>query len=360
LKSQRNNALLPVLLILFACTAEPILTYESETPALVLSPTHYSGIADGRARFRAIFCDRFHAIGAPEDGSPDCDDYLHRLGDEPSGVSSVAARPIPISSVRFVIVPGFMHDLLPGDMQTLGPSIDRLQTIGYRIDHLPISGGGSADHNADQIAGYFRENAFPETEKLVVLGYSKGTIDLLHFLVRYPDLALHVDAVVSLAGAVNGSPLAEVFPEYLVDLALAVGGSEPGDSAGYRDLKPSVQLPWLATHELPGHITYFSLAAFTRQENVSAILEDGYKRLAQINEKNDGQVIYYDQVLPNSTLLGYLNGDHWAVALPFTEQARAMASTLATKNVFPRDATLEAVLIYIREALQHSNKPAQR
>ena len=184
---------------------------------------------------------------------------------------------------------------------------------------------------------------------MVVIGYSKGTIDLLHFLVKNPHLARHVDAMVAYAGAVNGSALAEVFPEFLVNMALVIRGSDPGDKAGYRTLKPSVQMPWLAAHPLPTHIKYFSLAAFTHRENVSRILTDGYDRLSQINAKNDGQLIFYDQILPGSTLLGYANGDHWAIALPFTEKASAIASTFATRNVFPRDAMFEAVLLYVRE-----------
>jgi hypothetical protein len=37
--------------------------------------------------------------------------------------------------------------------------------------------------------------------------------------------------------------------------------------------------------------------------------------------------------------------------MPFTENATGIASTLATRNVFPRDAMLEAVLLYVRENL---------
>lgn len=37
--------------------------------------------------------------------------------------------------------------------------------------------------------------------------------------------------------------------------------------------------------------------------------------------------------------------------MPFTEKASGFASTLATGNVFPRDAMFEAVLLYVRENL---------
>ena len=340
-----------VTLMLSGCASEPILTYESEAPAQVLSPIRSAGVKDGRARFRELFCERFDAIGPPKDGRPTCADYLHRLADEPAVTKTAAPARTPLSSVRFVVVPGYMGDATPGGMRALGPSIDRLAGTGYRIETVQVSGGGGGGYNADQIAAYFRDRAFPEDEKLVVIGYSKGTIDLLHFLVGNPDIARHVDAMVSYSGAVNGSPLAEVFPEYLVNIGLAIAGGAAGDKGGYNALKPSVQMQWLASHPPPVHVKYFSVASFTDRENVSGILTDGYDRLSQINPKNDGQLIFYDQILPGSTLLGYTNGDHWAVALPFTEKTSGFASTIATRNVFPRDAMLEAVLLYVRENL---------
>ncbi len=340
-----------VSLLLSGCASEPILTYDSEAPALVLATIGAAGVEDGRARFREIFCERFDAIGAPQDGRPACGDYLHRLADEPLATKQAPPPRIPLSAIRFVIVPGFMGDATPGGMRALGPSIDRLAAKGYRIEYLQVSGGGGGGYNADQIAAHFRERSFPGDEKLVLIGYSKGIIDLLHFLAGHPDIAQRVDAMVSYSGAVNGSALAEVFPEVLVNIGLAIAGGEAGDKGGYDTLKPSVQMPWLASHPPPAHIAYFSLASFTDRENVSGILTDGYDRLSQINPKNDGQLIFYDQILPGSTLLGYATGDHWAVALPFTEEATGFASTIATRNVFPRDAMFEAVLLFVRENL---------
>jgi len=333
------------------CASKPILSYESDAPAQVLAPIRVAGVSDGRARFREIFCERFDAIGPPADGRPSCSDYLHRLADEPASNREPVRSRIPLQSVRFVFVPGYFGDAIPGGVRALGPSIDRLVGKGYRIEYVQVSGGGGSDYNANQIAAYFRERAFPEGEKLVVVGYSKGTIDLLHFLAANPDLARQVDAMVSYVGAVNGSPLAEVYPEFLVNTVLALRGSDGGDKAGYRSLKPSVQMPWLASHPPPSDIKYFSFASFTDRENISSILTDGYDRLSQINPRNDGQLIFYDQILPGSTLLGYGNGDHWAVAMPFTEKVSGYAATIATRNVFPRDAMFEAVLLYVRENL---------
>lgn len=347
----RGVALLLMILALGGCASEPILTYESPSPALVLSPAVAAGVTDGRARFRQLFCERFDAVGPPENGKSTCGDYLHRLVDEPGTADRPPGNPLPLAAVRFVVVPGYMGDAAPGGMRALGTSIDRLVAKGYRIEYLQVSGGGGGGYNAAEIAAHFRDRDFPRQDKVVVIGYSKGAIDLLHFLVGHPDLAARVDAMVSFAGAVNGSGLAEVFPQFIVDVAAFLGGSDTGDAAGFHTLKPSVQMTWLAEHPLPRHVAYFSMVSFTDRENVSAVLTDGYDRLSQINPKNDGQLIYYDQVLPGSTLLGYANADHWAVALPFTEEAPTFAATLVNRNVFPRDALLEAVLLYVRENL---------
>lgn len=334
-----------------ACATSPMLNYDSAAPAQVLSTTAAAGIEDGRARFREIFCERFKAIGPPKNGRPSCSDYLHRLVDEPAHSSKPEREPLPIAAVRFVVVPGFMGDAAPGDMRTLGPSIDRLAGEGYRIEYLQVSGGGSGAYNAEQIAEYFRGRKFPKQDKLVVIGYSKGTLDLLHALASNPDVARSVDGMVSYSGAVNGSVLAEVFPQFLVDVGGFLGGSNAGDGEGFNSLRPSVQMQWLAENPLPEHIKYYSLASFTDRDNVSGVLVDGYDRLSQINPRNDGQLIFYDQILPHSTLLGFLNGDHWAIALPFSEKASTLSDTFVNRNVFPRDATLEALLIYVRASL---------
>jgi len=178
-----------VALMLASCTSTPILPYESDTPAQVLMPIHAVGVKDGRARFREIFCERFDAIGPPKDGLPNCQNYLHRLTDEPASTKKAARSRIPLESVRFIIVPGYMGDATPGGMRAFGPSIDRLAEKGYQIEYIQVSGGGGGEHNANQIAAYFNAREFSEYEKLVVIGYSKGTIDLLHFLTGNPELS---------------------------------------------------------------------------------------------------------------------------------------------------------------------------
>jgi hypothetical protein len=62
-------------------------------------------------------------------------------------------------------------------------------------------------------------------------------------------------------------------------------------------------------------------------------------------------MIYYDQVIPGGTLLGYLNADHWAIGVPIARSRPTAAALLVDKNAFPREILLEALLRYIEEDL---------
>ncbi len=333
---------------LAACAPSPTVTDSADRPAEVLSPLNQSTVEDGRGRFREIFASRL-AIHGGFDGTSE--DYLHRLDDEPPSPGIPTRERLAANELRVFIVGGYLGDATPGDVKPYQNSVKRLREEGYRIDYLEISGRGSSSYNATQIATQLRDVDLQPREKLVLMGYSKGTNDILHFLIEHPGEADRVDAVVSLASPVNGTPLADAFPEFLAEFVAKMSGAELGDGGGLASIQRSVQMPWLAMNPPPPEPKYYSLAAYTNRENVSRILRDGWNRLAQVDPRNDSQVIFYDQTIPGAVLLGYANGDHWAIALPFTEEVPRFASSLATRNAYPRAALFESILLYLRETL---------
>ena len=335
-----------VMLGVGGCRSKPVLPYDTHRPAQILTPVSHAGVVDGRSRFREIFCDRVEYHGGFE--GP-CETYLHLLDDEPASPDAAAPNRLGLDLLRVFIVGGYLGDTAPNDMKPFGPPVEHLREEGYRIEYIHVTGAGSSSHNAAMIAGALREASVPEDERLVLVGYSKGTTDILHFLVEHPQEAAQVDAVVSFAGTVNGSPAADIVPELLVKMIAS--GAEQGDKGGLDSIKRSTQMRWMAEHTLPTGPQYFSIAAFTDYDNISAMLQDSYKDLAQLDPRNDSQVLFYDQVIPHGTLLGYANGDHWAIALPFTEEAKSFADTLMNRNEFPRLALFEAVLLFVRESL---------
>ena len=108
---------------------------------------------------------------------------------------------------------------------------------------------------------------------------------------------------------------------------------------------------WLATHSLPRDLHYYSLATFPQPQRISRILESSHRKLLHIDSRNDSQLIFYDEIIPASTLMGYLNADHWAVALPISRTHQTIGSMFVTENAYPREALFEALLRFVEEDL---------
>ncbi len=89
---------------------------------------------------------------------------------------------------------------------------------------------------------------------------------------------------------------------------------------------------------------------FTRKRFI-AVLRSGYDKLSQIDPRNDSQVIFYDQMIPGSVVMGFLNADHLAIAVPIDRSSTFLSSTLVNKNDFPREVLLEAIIRFVEEDL---------
>jgi hypothetical protein len=189
--------------------------------------------------------------------------------------------------------------------------------------------------------------------RLVLLGYSKGAPDILEAVVNHPEIRARVAAVVSVAGAVGGSPLANDAEQYQADLLRHFPGAacDSGDGGAVASLRSGVRRAWLAQNPLPAEVPYYSLATLPSPERMSSILKGSAKKLAQIDGRNDSQMLFYDQIIPGSTLMGYVNADHWAIVVPIARSHDTVATLFVTQNAYPREALMEATLRFIEEDL---------
>jgi hypothetical protein len=216
---------------------------------------------------------------------------------------------------------------------------------------VDASGRASSAHNAAQIAKAVDGEPLAAGDKLVLVGYSKGVPDIFEFLVRYPQLVSRVDAVVGIAGAVNGSPIADDYASlYALVSGIDFSSCAAGDGGVLASLSRAERMPWLATHKLPAGVRYFSLGSFVRPEETARMLDFTKGRLSRAEPLNDGQTIFYDQLIPGSTLLGYANGDHWAVVLPLQDRWAYWGANSAGTH-YPRDLLFESIVLYVGEAL---------
>jgi hypothetical protein len=339
--------------MLVNCAGRPVSPLPANVAPSVLLPIAQGGIIDGRGRFREIFKEIL-SDRQPEQPGRIWDDtaVLWKLPGEPPP----SGKPTPLGpsrgAFRVVIVPGFLAECVADKTTAFGDSRVQLEEIGYKTDYIQTRGRRGSAPNADLI----NEAAMgmPAGERLIFVTHSKGTVDTLEALVKYPSLAERTAAVISFSGAVNGSPLADELPGFLVELVqeLPLSSCPPGEGLEAVDsLRRNVRISWLATHRLPKSVRYYSLAAFTTRENTSRILRPFYDLLAGTEPVNDGMVISSDAIIPGSVLLGYPNADHFAVAMPFNRQTSPLLAAVIDKNDYPRTTLLEAALRFVEEDL---------
>jgi hypothetical protein len=188
----------------------------------------------------------------------------------------------------------------------------------------------------------------------VLIGYSKGLPDILEAIVTYPEIRQYLAAVISAAGAVGGSPLANRAREADADLLRHWPGAkcEKSDGRAFQSLRTSVRQTWLAEHPLPQDVPYYSLVTFPHPDHISRLLRGSYDKLSKVDARNDSQVIFYDEVIPGSTLVGYVNADHWALAVPLSRSHPWITSLFVTHNAYPREALFEALLRLVEEDIE--------
>jgi hypothetical protein len=337
------------------------------TVATATVPVALLGGTDGRASFRRRFCAALEREGVGAAAPADCDAMLVRLPDEPPDEppeGPADARPTPTSrpadpTLRVLFVPGLASDcagqaaLIDGELRA---TVERL---GHAFRVLPVSGLSSDAANARRLRDATLA-ATPGAERAVILTHSKGTVDVLRMLVDHPGTQARIAAVVSLAGAVGGSPLARIAS----DDALAVAAWSPGhdcdagDLGALASLVPEHRQRWLAEHRLPAGIRYYSLVALPDPGRISPGLRPGHRLLSAIDPRNDGNVLFTDQVIPGATLLGYLNADHWAIATDLGASPNPLVRAVAGAYPFPRRAMVEAVLRTVEDDLRRSGRSA--
>jgi hypothetical protein len=347
---------LSLCLMVGGCASEPLLVDSNATPPLALVPVKEAGIVDQRGRFREIFCALNADHGADLPDHRPCDQALHQLpGEPPAG-----DQPVNLGQARtglhLMIVPGLAAQCFGEHALPLRYAARHVDQLGYDVSWIDVDGLSSSARNAAEISEAIA-GIEDVHQPIVLLGYSKGMSDALEALAD-PKVSARVAAVVSVAGAVNGSPLADkASPALLSTLAYVPGlACGAGDRGALDSLRRSTRMEWLATHPLPPTIRYYSVVSFAAREQISGLLRSSYDELALMDPRNDSQLLFYDQILPASTLLGYVNADHWAIAMPIGRDS-ALAAEFIGHNAFPREILLEAILKSIEEDLLAAGNP---
>lgn len=363
----RRVALAAACLLLGACAPlRP--AYDPGEPFMVALPLRQAGIADGRAAFAALFDAELKKASWPQPASH----WLHAVSAMAPAAPAPAAATLARTSV--LVIPGIFGDCVDGvalpfsDGVARPPPRNYLEGYGRYADlglaslrAVRISGRASSAANGEVIAREIEaEAARAGSDALVVVAYSKGVPDTLHALESLRAagrLPTRLRALVSVAGVVGGTPLADALHEAYDVFAGAQPLACPPSAGGeVTSLTRHERLRWLAQHPLPETVRGYSVVAHARTGDTAPGLRSFQRALSGLDARNDGQVIAAAAVLPGSTLLAEVDSDHWKFVLPLEEHPSALVRHMTRTGGFPREAFFRALLRAVAEPEEGEKK----
>ena len=329
----------PVLLavLVAACASVPLPRDGEPLPPLppgLADP----GIRDLRGAYRAALCPRLK-------NNDDCGRTLHRFAGEP-----LTARPPPAdpAAFRLLFVPGFLATCFSG-IDSFADVVAAAHAAGYEAQVLDAAGRDSIVANARSLATQIAQLP-ADGRRLVLIGHSKGAADVLELIVQRPDIAQRVSAVIGVAPALMGSPLADRLRGFY---QMTLGANPflrcpPGEGDALDDLTLERRREWWARRGAEVHVPVYSMVAVPELDRLSLLLTLPYARLAMMAPYNDGMLIAGNQVAPNGRLLGIVNADHVTAAIPYPN---SLPWSLLFRAVdFPRpQAVLAAIDVAVAE-----------
>ena len=221
------------------------------------------------------------------------------------------------------------------------------KTYGLTVDALPAPNRTSAENGKD-IAQFIKSSYGKDGRKFILIAYSKGAPDALEGLAADPQAAQAVAALITVAGAIGGSPIADIMPAQVEHWLSSLGehGCQ-GDLAGaLKSLRRKVRREFLERHPHPGFPVY-SIVAVSDRTNTSKLLLEPWILLSFFGSREDSLIESDDAVFPGGILLGAARADHWAVALPFEDLSDPHIKSLVNHNHYPRTALLESLVRYV-------------
>jgi hypothetical protein len=320
------------LALLTACAADEGIGRSDMIPPATIVAIRDAGVRDLRGEFRAAVCMRLEVDGSP------CEDVLLRLAGEPAATKLPPTEDLA-QRYRIAFVPGLFSECFAAFARPFADAQADLQARGFAVDYFQVAGRGSSGQNAVRLAEHFRATA-SDARPIIVFAYSKGLVDLLEFMVRYPDVARQIAAVVAVAGAANGSPLADQMHAVYraVGASFPLPSCAPGTGEELVDLQPDVRIAWWQEHGESITVPVFALVAAPEPDRVSPATRATYRQLAKVDARNDGKLLWQDQIPPRSYLLGYVNADHWSIAVP-------VATGMPQASFLFRDETPRTALV---------------
>lgn len=148
---------------------------------------------------RALAANVFDGQGIPKDAIEATRSLKAHLAD----VRGARGRlPREAAGYHYLLAPGYFYDLLPSYFQ---PNLERLRELGLSAEIVRYDPLGDPAKNARSLA----RSVVAAPKPVVVIGHSKGGLDAMEMLERFPAARARVAKLVAIQSPFYGSPLAD-------------------------------------------------------------------------------------------------------------------------------------------------------
>ncbi len=159
----------------------------------------------------------------------------------------------------YLLVKGMLGDELPGYLED---NLRRLEHRGLEAREVPVDTEGRLTDNVEVVRDALQDAAY-FGRTVVLVGHSKGGVEVLSTLALYPELRQHVRAVVTLQAPYGGSVIANdvsTTPTLRRLLDVAFPTLFQGNAASVDDLSYARRQEFIRRHPYPRDVPTVSLA----------------------------------------------------------------------------------------------------
>lgn len=300
-------------------------------------------------QYAQTFCSVLAEPAFAGDSWATCDRYVRMPA--PSSPSALGAIP---TDWTLLLVGGLGAECFAPEVTVFADAASHLANQhGINSHRIPVAAFGTSANNAQAIRNHVATLTEP---KFIAVVHSKGAADVMEAIASFPTQMSRVEAVITVAGAVGGSWLADDLAPLNALIGRALSRScVPAATLtvnGIDSMRRETRQEFLAQTE-PVWRAY-SISAVSGENNTSRALEPLWKRLLPYALEQDSHIVEREAMVPGGVYLGRALGDHLAVAFPFssTPGVPQRIRNMFDHNRFPRPALIEAAVRVVIDDLQ--------
>lgn len=227
-------------------------------------------------------------------------DYSNRCLEIMQSVSTTGPDPIRRSmDYEYIFVGGLWSNY--ASSLYFRSSQKRMEQIGLSFTRAVLNTSAGVDQNAGSLKKLLEEKILQHaSRKIIFIGHSKGGLDTLSMLLKYPHLQKHVEGLITMQSPLGGSPLANDFlssSSLLRNIVATLFNAQEGNAL--KDLTYEERRQFYQCYPLTQLDVPMLNFATSCDANDLTLLTELYNYMADhYSHLNDGMVLKDDAIIP--------------------------------------------------------------